>query len=66
MGGTRAVALLALGSFAMGTDAYAMAGLLPGIGADLHVSVSRARRSSAPAAASSSRPRAARPAPTAS
>ncbi|MEU4076749.1 MFS transporter [Streptomyces venezuelae] len=45
MGGTRAVALLALGSFAMGTDAYAMAGLLPGIGADLHVSVSLAGQS---------------------
>ncbi|WP_411109982.1 MFS transporter [Streptomyces sp. c-19] len=45
MGGTRAVALLALGSFAMGTDAYAMAGLLPAIGADLHVSVSLAGQS---------------------
>ncbi|MFJ2786763.1 MFS transporter [Streptomyces sp. NPDC093249] len=45
MGGTRAVALLALGSFAMGTDAYAMAGLLPGIGADLEVSVSLAGQS---------------------
>ncbi|MFF9069971.1 MFS transporter [Streptomyces sp. NPDC014891] len=45
MGGTRAVALLALGSFAMGTDAYAMAGLLPDIGADLGVSVSLAGQS---------------------
>ncbi|MFF3841685.1 MFS transporter [Streptomyces sp. NPDC001930] len=45
MGGTRAVALLALGSFAMGTDAYAMAGLLPDIGADLRVSVSLAGQS---------------------
>ncbi|MFE6069751.1 MFS transporter [Streptomyces sp. NPDC056525] len=45
MGGTRAVALLALGSFAMGTDAYAMAGLLPDIGADLQVSVSLAGQS---------------------
>ncbi|MBD0707736.1 MULTISPECIES: MFS transporter [unclassified Streptomyces] len=45
MGGTRAVALLALGSFAMGTDAYAMAGLLPDIGADLDVSVSLAGQS---------------------
>ncbi|MFJ3769702.1 MFS transporter [Streptomyces sp. NPDC090082] len=45
MGGTRAVGLLALGSFAMGTDAYAMAGLLPDIGADLDVSVSLAGQS---------------------
>ncbi|MFG2897420.1 MFS transporter [Streptomyces zaomyceticus] len=45
MGGTRGVALLALGSFAVGTDAYAMAGLLPGMGADLHVSVSLAGQS---------------------
>ncbi len=45
MGGTRAVGLLALGSFAMGTDAYAMAGLLPGIGADLGISVSLAGQS---------------------
>ncbi|MGW8359686.1 MFS transporter [Streptomyces wedmorensis] len=45
MGGTRAVALLALGSFAVGTDAYAMAGLLPAIGADLDVSVSLAGQS---------------------
>ncbi|MFE8942137.1 MFS transporter [Streptomyces sp. NPDC007872] len=45
MGGTRAVGLLALGSFATGTDAYAMAGLLPGIGADLGVSVSLAGQS---------------------
>ncbi|MFJ4341155.1 MFS transporter [Streptomyces sp. NPDC088915] len=45
MGGTRAVGLLALGSFAMGTDAYAMAGLLPDIGADLGVSVSLAGQS---------------------
>ncbi|KQX56145.1 MULTISPECIES: MFS transporter [unclassified Streptomyces] len=45
MRGTRAVALLALGSFAMGTDAYAMAGLLPAIGSDLHVPVSLAGQS---------------------
>ncbi|WP_030692345.1 MFS transporter [Streptomyces globisporus] len=45
MGGTRAVGLLALGSFAMGTDAYAMAGLLPDMGADLDVSVSLAGQS---------------------
>ncbi|MFD7963885.1 MFS transporter [Streptomyces zaomyceticus] len=45
MGGTRGVALLALGSFAVGTDAYAMAGLLPGMGADLDVSVSLAGQS---------------------
>ncbi|MET9677508.1 MFS transporter [Streptomyces sp. NPDC006482] len=45
MAGPRAVALLALGSFAVGTDAYAMAGLLPGIGADLDVSVSLAGQS---------------------
>ncbi|MFJ4869676.1 MFS transporter [Streptomyces sp. NPDC088757] len=45
MDGTRAVGLLALGSFAMGTDAYAMAGLLPDIGADLGVSVSLAGQS---------------------
>ncbi|MFG3042006.1 MFS transporter [Streptomyces sp. NPDC048330] len=42
MGGTRAVSLLALGSFAVGTDAYAMAGLLPAIGDELDVSVSLA------------------------
>ncbi|MEU4105566.1 MFS transporter [Streptomyces tanashiensis] len=45
MGGTRAVGLLALGSFAMGTDAYAMAGLLPDMGADLDISVSLAGQS---------------------
>ncbi|MFB6841697.1 MFS transporter [Streptomyces sp. NPDC056361] len=45
MGGTRAVAPLALGSFAVGTDAYAMAGLLPAMGADLDVSVSLAGQS---------------------
>ncbi|KOG35971.1 MULTISPECIES: MFS transporter [Streptomyces] len=45
MGGTRAVALLALGSFAVGTDAYAMAGLLPAVAADLDVSVPLAGQS---------------------
>ncbi|WNI14306.1 MFS transporter [Actinacidiphila sp. ITFR-21] len=38
----RGVRLLGIGAFAMGMDAYVMAGLLPGIGGDLGVSAARA------------------------
>ncbi len=41
-GSLRPVAVLAMGSFAMGTDSFVLAGILPNIAGDLHVSTAAA------------------------